>query len=252
MKSTIFNQRLTVFTNSFIGYSEGNIQILKSKFSNIESIGQLPFNFSVSFGTPQNSSPNQIQPGVPWFIKINGAKIDFTPNKIEVLSDVFVTPGEDEIRRMNELIDILTEFDNLISIGNITRMAYAPSFGLEGENEDSVDIYWTSIINIPNLNSYHSQERMVRYNTRSTLNICENDNVLINIVITISDGQRTERRTDQNGEIDSKTIECVIVSVDINTNGYTGNFLINHVREFCQNAQMIGFELFNSINDLKA
>lgn len=249
MKPIIFNQRVTVFTNSFIGYSDAYKQELSSKLTNIEEVGILQPNFALMVGPQQIISPNQMPQNAPWFIKVHGIKVEFMPNKIDVVSDLFVETKEDEISRLNELTELLARINAIISIGSITRMAYAPSFGLEGEDGMSVNDYWSSIIRIPDMANSRKQERMIRYNTICRQNFGEYSNVIVNRVITISEGQRTETKTTPEGKVDSKTIECVIISIDINTSGITGNYLINAVDAFCKKAQIMGQELLAIMNN---
>lgn len=255
MKPIIFNQRVTVFTNAFIGYSETNKQDLNSNLGNIKEIGMSQPNFSIMFGPQQIISPNQIPLNSPWFIKIHDEqnmhdpiKVEFMPNKIDIISESFISSEIDEVTQLERMIDLLVKINQTISIGSITRIAYAPSFGLESENGAPVNNYWTSIINIPDLDNSRKQETMVRYNTICKLDFKNYKNVATNRVITISEGQRTETKTNQNGSVDSKTIECVIVSVDINTSGNTGNFDISSVKEFCLKSQIMGRKLLNVIN----
>ncbi len=249
MKPIIFNQRVTVFTNSFIGYSKAYEQELSSKLINIEEVGMLQPNFAVMVGPQQIISPNQVPQNAPWFIKVHGIKVEFMPNKIDIVSDLFVKTEKDEIFRLNELTDLLTRINAIISIGSITRMAYAPSFGLEGEDSMSVNDYWRYIIRIPDLPNAHKQERMIRYNTICEQKFGEYPNTTVNRVITISEGQRTEIKTTPEGKVDSKTIECVIISIDINTSGITGNYSISAVDAFCKKAQTIGRELLAVMNN---
>lgn len=243
MKPIIFNQRVTVFTNSFIGYSDTYKQELSSNLINIEELGMLQPNFAVMVGPQQIISPDQVPQNAPWFIKVRGIKVEFMPNKIDIVSDSFIETEEDEISRLNELTELLTQINAIISIGSITRMAYAPSFGLEGGDGMYVNDYWKSIIRIPDLANSRKQERMIRYNTICEQKFDEYPNAMVNRVITISEGQRTETKTTPEGKVDSKTIECVIVSIDINTSGITGNYSISTVDEFCKKAQIMGRDL---------
>lgn len=255
MKPIIFNQRVTVFTNSFIGYSDTYKQELNTKLGNIKEIGTLQPNFSIMFGPQQIISQNQIPQNSTWFIRIHDEqnmcdpiKVEFIPNKIDIISESFISSEEDEIIQIKRMTDLLAKINHIISIGSITRIAYAPSFGLESENGVPLNNYWKSIINISDLNNSSKQEMMVRYNTICKLDFENYNDVVTNRVITISEGQRTETKTNQNGVIDSRTIECVIVSIDINTSGNTGIFTMDSVKEFCLTSQKMGRELLDIIN----
>lgn len=245
MKPIIFNQRLTVFTNKYLGYSDTYGQQLRSKFTTaVEKIGMLQPSFALAIGPQQSTSPDQIPQNGPWFIIVHGIKVEFIANKIDIVSDTFITNKDAEIARLQELVGLLRKINEIISIGGITRMAYAPSFGLEGDKEKSVDDYWKSIIKISDLPDSSKQEKMLRYNTLTKINFDKYNDVEINRVITISEGQRKETNTTSNGDIvNSKTIECVIISIDINTSGMTGNYSIDAVDMFCKNAQDMGYEL---------
>lgn len=250
MKPILFNQRVTVFTNSFIGYSDTYEQKLRSKFTTkVENIGMLQPNFAVMVGPQQIISPNQIPQNSPWFIIIEGIKVEFMPNKIDIVSD-FITTAESENTRLNELINLLDQINRTLPDlidNNITRIAYAPSFGLEGENGMSVDEYWKSIIQIPDLANSSIQEKMLRYNTLCKKSFDNYQDTLINRVVTISEGQRKETKTTPNGIV-SKTIECVIISIDINTS--TKGFItysISAVNKFCTIAQVMGKELLQKL-----
>lgn len=249
MEPIIFNQRVTVFTNSFIGYSDTYKQELSSKLINVEEVGMLQPNLAVMVGPQQIVSPNQVPQNAPWFIRVQGIKVEFMPNKIDLVSDSFVKPNKDEISHLSKLTKLLVQINETIPIGSITRIAYAPSFGLEDGNGVSVSEYWKSIIRIPDFDDSHTQERMVRYNTICNQNFGDYRNVKINRVITISEGQRIETKTTPEGKVDSKTIECVIVSIDINTNGNTGNYFIDAVDAFCKKAQAMGKDLIAAINN---
>lgn len=249
MKPIIFNQRVTIFTNSFIGYSDKYKDELISKLGNIEEMGMLQPNFAVMVGPQQIISPNQIPQGAPWFIKVRGIRVELQPNKIDIISEQFINTAEKEITRMNELTELLIQINNIISIGSITRMAYAPSLGLESIDGTSIKSYWDSIIGIPDLSDSHKQEKMIRYNSTCNQNIDNHQNIAINRVVTITEGQRTETKTDPiNGKVENRIIECVIVSIDVNTKGIDGNYTTNNVNTFCQNAQILGRELLNVIN----
>lgn len=245
MKYIIFNQRLTVFTNKYWGYSDTYEQKLRSKFmTGVENIGMLQPNLALTIGPQQITPPDQIPQNVPWFIIVHGIKVEFMANKIDIVSDTFITNKDAEITRLQELVVFFKKINETISIGSITRMAYAPSFGLEGDDEKSVDEYWKSIIKIPDLPDSSKQEKILRYNTLTKINFDKYKDVKINRVITISEGQRKETKTTSNdGIVDSKTIECVIISIDINTSGTTGNYSIDAVDMFCKNAQDMGHEL---------
>lgn len=248
MEPIIFNQRVTVFTNSFIGYSDTYEQELRSKFTtDVENIGMLQPNLAVMVGPQQIISQNQIPQNYPWFIIVNGIKVEFMPNKIDVVSDVFITTMEHEKTRLNELINLLNQINGIISIGSITRMAYAPSLGLEGENGISVDEYWKSIIRIQDLTGSSKQEKMLRYNTPCKKSFGSYHDIVINRVVTISEGQRKETKTASDGMVNSKTIECVIISIDINTRGITGNYSVSAVEDFCTIAQVMEQELLDVI-----
>lgn len=250
MKQIIFNQRVTVFTNSFIGYSDNYEQELRSNFDDIDDIGVLQPNLAIMISPQQIISPNQIPQNAAWFIKICDIKVEFLPNKIDIVSDLFINSEKDEITRLNQLTKLLININKIISIGSITRIAYAPSFGLEYEDTISIDNHWKSIINIPDIGNSCKQEKMVRYNTQCKQDFCKYKNIIVNRVVTISEGQRVERRNTPKGEVNNKRIECMIVSLDINTSGNTGNYSIESVDTFCKKAQSIGRELLDYVTRL--
>lgn len=248
MKPIIFNQRVTVFTNSFIGYSDTYKELLASLLGNIEEMGMLQPNFPMMAGPQQIISPNQIPPHAPWFIKVRGIRVELQPYKIDIVSDKFINTEEEEIARMNELVKLLIDINQTISIGSITRIAYAPSLGLESVDETSVGCYWKSIIGISDLADSRKREQMVRYNVPCKLDFGEYNNLEINRVVTITEGQRTKTKTSSDGKVANEVIECVIVSIDVNTNGTDGNYSIETVNAFCHKAQIMGRELLNVIN----
>lgn len=250
MKSIIFNQRVTIFSNSFIGYSDTRKNIIVSKLGNVEDMGMLQPNFSVMFGPQQIISPNQIPPNAPWFVNIHGIRIEFQPNKIDIVSNKFVNTKEEECLRLDELTKLLKEINEAIPVGSITRIAYAPSAGLESTDEISVSDFWKSIIGIPDLPDSNKQEKMIRYNTPYKQSFGGYQDLTINRVVTITEGTRTETNTEsQNDKTENRTIDCVIVSIDINTHGNEGNFSTDEVKAFCQEAQMRGRELLYVINN---
>lgn len=240
MKSVIFNQRVTVFTNSFIGYSDTHKNRLVSKLGSVEETGILQPDFAVMLGPQQIISSSQIPQNAPWFIKTRGVKVAFQPGKIDVISDTFINTIEEESNRINELTRLLTQINEAISIGNITRMAYAPSLGLESDN-DELNSFWNSLIGIVDLDGSPKREKMIRYNIP-----CQ-DNGLINRVVTITEGQRAETISADN-KIENKTMECVIVSIDINTHGNDGCFSTDDVNIFCTKAQKMKEEILSVIN----
>lgn len=251
MKPIIFNQRVTVFTNLFIGYSDANKNSLISKLGGIEEVGMLQPNFSVIVGPQQILSPNQIQQNAPWFIKVRGTRVEFLPNKIDIISDAFINTEEKEISNISELTKLLSQINESIQLGNIARIAYAPSLGLEGIDKTSVSNYWKSVIGIPDLDDSYKQEKLVRYNTPCEQDFGRYTNIKINRVVTIHEGQRNETRTNPtNGNVENRTIECVIVSIDINTDGNNiGNYSTDDVSDFCRKAQIWGREVLTKINN---
>ncbi|NPD90902.1 hypothetical protein [Xylanibacter muris] len=249
MKPIIFNQRVTVFTNSFIGYSDTRKDIIISKLGNIGEVGVLQPNF-VMVGPQQIISPNQIPLNAPWFVRYRDIRIEFQPNKIDIVSGLFINTEEDEKKRVNELTELLKGINEAISIGSITRMAYSPSLGLESVDDNSIAGYWNSIIGIPDLPNSYKQEKAIRYNAPCEQDLGMHQSLKINRVVTITEGQRTEAKTNPtNGKIENKTIECVIVSIDINTHGIDGNYSIDDVNAFCSKALTLERELIAVINN---
>lgn len=250
MKSIIFNQRVTVFTNSFIGYSENYKNALIAKFGDASEFGALQPNFALMVGPQQIVNPNQIPQGSPWFVKTDGVRVELMPNKIDVVSDFFVENEKHELERLGKLTTILSQINGAIPIGCITRIAYAPSWGLEESAElDSVESFWETAIGIPNTEDSHKQDKTIRYNTLCNMTFGSHSDVSVNRVVTITEGQRTETRKNANNSfVESNTIKCVIASFDINTNGISGNYSTDDVNSFCQNAQKLGRELIAVIN----
>lgn len=250
MKSIIFNQRVTVFTNSFIGYSDIYKQELSSKFGDIEEIGGLS-NFTLIVGFPQNISQNQIQPNTPWFIKFADIKIEFQPSKIDVISNKFIATEKDEEDHIMVLINVLKQIDQIISIGNITRMAYVPSLGFESTDETSMNSYWNSIIKIPDVPNSTKLEKTVRYNTICNQDLNSHSHVTINRVVTLAEGQRTYSQQPNSKIEGSRSIECVIATIDINTSGFNGHYTIEDLTCFCDKAKIMERELLCVLIDNK-
>lgn len=250
MKSMIFNQRMTVFTNSYSGYSDSYKDILNSKFGGSCECGALQPNLAFMLGPQQIVNPNQIPQGAPWFIKMGGIRIEFQPNKIDVVSDLFIVEEDKEKTRILELGSILSRVNEVLPIGCITRIAYAPSWGLESEDGASVTDYWNSVIGISDMSGSIKQERMLRYNTPCKIDFGSHTNVDINRVVTLSEGVRTETpvAATKDNLPTSRSLECVIVTIDINTNGVNGVYTMDDVNTFCQKAQILGLELQKVIN----
>ena len=237
-----------MFVPAFVSYSASNENLVASVLPPITEKG-----VAAGWGANMMYPPlpflgGQIPIGAPWFVKFANSTMIFSPNKIDiVLEGIFLENGGQESESLRTAVDYLLAVKKKCQLLDATRIAYAPTLGLDEDDSFSVDGYFDKLVSIPFMGGVSKTDFLLTMNHPMRKTFGNKQDIWVNFLFKINEGSRTQKETIGEGEEEIKQYRCVIMEMDINTKDGNINYSDDDVWGFYNNVLYWKEDLFNSL-----
>ena len=237
-----------MFVPAFVSYSASNENLVTSVLPSITGKGIAGWMPNMIYPSQPMPLDGQIPVGTPWFVKFGNYTMVFLPNKIDVIMEGnFLENESQEKESMMTAVNYLLAVKEKCQLLDATRIAYAPTMGLDEDDTFSVDTYFDKLVSIPCMKGTAKTDFMLTMNRPLRKSFGNQQDMWINFLFKINEGNRTKKEMVDGKEGEVKQYRCAIIEMDINTKEGNVSYTDDDVRAFYQNVLSWKTELYNNL-----